>query len=114
MFIEVESDTNFVLEVYEEDAIGRIELRPDQIRVIKNSRFGHSQFMYQNGELIEHPDLTSEIIQGQKDRQEMEFNFPGVMLVIAKAFHKHENEIRALNSQPSVTLQQVIKGLRAL
>jgi hypothetical protein len=37
-----------------------------------------------------------------------------VLLIIAKAFHNHENRIRALEGSPAVTLRQVIAALRAL
>lgn len=37
-----------------------------------------------------------------------------VLLIIAKAFHNHENRIRALEGDPAVTLRQVIAALKAL
>jgi len=42
------------------------------------------------------------------------FTFDGVMLVIAKAFHNHENRVRALEGKSSLTLKQVVAALRKL
>ena len=47
-------------------------------------------------------------------KEEAEFNFEGVLLTIAKAFHNHENRIRKTEGKAPVTLRQVIKKLRQL
>ena len=47
-------------------------------------------------------------------KEEDNFNFKDVMITIAKAFHNHENRLRALEGKSSVTLKQVVKALRAL
>lgn len=57
-----------------------------------------------------------EIIDRQQEdrRKEDNFTFDGVMLVIAKALHNHENRLRALEGRQEVTLKQLIQALRLL
>ena len=59
-FIEIETDTLLVLNVFENNAPGRVEITSDQQKTISNSKFGHAQFMYMNGDLVESPDILSE------------------------------------------------------
>ena len=58
--------------------------------------------------------LESDMIVVENQKREDNFDFDGVMVTIAKAFHNHENRIRALEGESSVTLKQVVKALRAL
>ncbi len=58
--------------------------------------------------------LESDIQAIESQAEEDNFNFPDVMKTIAKAFHNHENRIRALEGKQSVTKRQVIKALRKL
>ena len=59
---------------------------------------------------------AEEIVRKQQEDQEREdnFTFDGVMLVIAKALHNHENRLRALEGRQEVTLKQLIQALRLL
>ena len=53
-----------------------------------------------------------EAVEAQKE--EDNFNFPDVMITIAKALHYQQNQIRALEGKQPITLKQVVKALRQL
>ena len=61
MFIEIEQDTYLINDTFAVDGVGRIELTEEQAKVIATSKYGHIQFMYIDGELIESLDATAEI-----------------------------------------------------
>lgn len=61
MFIEIEPDTYLISNTFSDYAPGRVEVTPEQARTIATSKYGHAQFMYMDGNLIESPDATSEI-----------------------------------------------------
>ena len=66
MFIEIEPDTLLITDTFNEDAAGRIELTEDQAKQIATSKYGHVQFMYIDGYLVENPDVIAEITLARK------------------------------------------------
>lgn len=60
------------------------------------------------------PDATVQAVLDDAKNDRLDADVDDVLLVIAKAFHNHENRIRALESLPPVTLRQVIASLKTL
>ncbi len=55
-------------------------------------------------------DVDADIEKLEEDN----FNWDGIMQTIAKAFHNHENRLRALEGKQPINLRQVVKALRKL
>ena len=66
MFIEIEPNTLLITDTFNEDGAGRIALTEDQARQIATSKYGHAQFMYVDGSLVENPDVIAEITLARK------------------------------------------------
>ncbi len=59
-------------------------------------------------------DAEPAAILVQQDREAAEFDFEGVLLVIAKAFHNINNRVRVIEGKSEWTLSRTIKELRQL
>ena len=61
-FIEIEGGTNIVLDVFAEDETGLLtEITQEQQMEIATSEFGHVQFVYVDGNLIENTTLIADL-----------------------------------------------------